>query len=350
MKKFAKFVSFVMCIALLCASMSVGAYAFYEPNIDDLVVTGVVDGGLTQVSSISNRNMSRIQNINSKSDEEKAMELLNSIGFECDIDSPAVADIAKRIDKIKSVKSQQQIIEVSPDGNQRIITQHEYEKIVKEESEAVQSSSSRTIRYPHNSEYTSSNGYMQQEITAFYLGDQEGLYRIIGACRWLKTPITRSVDAFSLGSGDIIVWDNYPDGDYYGAVTYTETTIINGSVSTQDVGVEITDPPTLGSTQNGFYYTWRLPVDSSSDNGLVFSVTYTNFQFIIAGNCFVQDYDDHTQQLCVKLRYSHSQANVAIENSFSPIGTDSVFSVSAVIKIFVKDYVSSLSWDYNSEF
>lgn len=34
----------------------------------------------------------------------------------------------------------------------------------------------------------------------------------------------------------------------------------------------------------------------------------------------------------------------------SPIGTDSVFSVSAVIKIFVKDYVSSLSWDYNSEF
>lgn len=350
MKKIMHFVSCVMCVIILLVSLSAGAYAFYEPNIEDLTDTKIVDCGLTQVSSIDSRNMYRIKNIRSKTSQEKSQELFDSLGYEYNIDNPVITDIASRMDDIVDVVSQKQIIEVSPDGNQRIITQSEYEKIVKEEAETAHSSSNRTNRYSHEGEYTSPNGYMQQGITAFYLGDKEGLYRIIGLCLWLKTPVTRGVDAVSLGSGDIIVWDNYPDGEYYGGALYTETTIINGSVRKQDICVDMPNPPMLGSTQNGFYYTWRLPIDTASNNGTVASVTYKNLRFVMAGNCYVQDYDDHTQRLYVKLRYSHSQVKVAIENSFSPIGSDSVFAVSAAIKIFMKDYVSSLSWDYNSEF
>jgi hypothetical protein len=262
--------------------LSAGAYAFYEPDIKDLTDTKIVDCGLTQVSSIDSRNMYRIKNIRSKTSQEKSQELFDSLGYEYNIDNPVITDIASRMDDIVDVVSQKQIIEVSPDGNQRIITQSEYEKIVKEETEIAQSSSNRTNRYSHEDEYTSSNGYMQQGITAFYLGDKEGLYRIIGLCLWLKTPVTRGVDAVSLGSGDIIVWDNYPDGEYYGGALYTETTIINGSVRKQDICVDMPNPPMLGSTQNGFYYTWRLPIDTASNNGTVASVTYTNLRFVMA--------------------------------------------------------------------
>lgn len=350
MKKFVHFISCIMCVIILLTSLSAGAYAFYEPDIEDLTDTKIVDCGLTQVSSIDSRNMYRIKNIRSKTSQEKSQELFDSLGYEYNINSPVITDIANRMDDIVDVVSKKQIIEVSPDGNQRVITPSEYEKIAKEEAEMAQSSSNKANKYPHEGEYTSSNGYMQQGITAFYLGDQEGLYRIIGACVWLKTPVTRGVDVVSLGSGDIIVWDNYPDGEYYGGASYTETTIINGSVRKQDVWVDMSNPPLLGSTQNGFYYTWRLPIDTASNNGTVASVTYTNLQFIMAGNCYVQDYDDHTQRLYVKLRYAHSQLGLTIEGSFSPIGSDNVFSVSAIVKATVKDYVSSLSWDYSSEF
>lgn len=350
MKKFVRFISCVMCVLILLTSLSAGAYAFYEPDIEDLIDTKTVDFGLTQVASVSNRNMSRIKNIRSKTPQEKAKELLDSLGYEYDINSPVVDDIASRLDDIVNVVDQKQIIEVSTDGSQRIITQAEYEKIVETESEESQSSSSRASKYPHKNETTSSNGYMEQNIMAFYLGDKEGLYRIMAGCIWLITPVTRGVDAISLGSGDILVWENYSDGDYYSFVTYTETKITNGSVTTKEIAEDMSDPPMFGSTNNGFYYTWQLPIDAASSDGAAFSVAFTNLQILLAGNCRVQDYDDHTQQLYVKLRYSHSQIKAAINSSFSPTSTDSVFSTSMFVKPFMKEYVSSISWDYNSEF
>lgn len=346
MKKFAKFVSFVMCIALLCASMSIGAYAFYEPNIDDLVVTGVVDGGLTHVSSISSRNMSRIQNINSKSDEEKAMELLNSIGFECDIDSPAVADIAKRIDKIKSVKSQQQIIEMSDSGTQRIITEEEYTEIEKKSS----NSSSNVARTAHQGSSTSSNGYMQQTIMAFYLGDPEGLYRILGGCVWLKEPLVRQVDAVSLGAADsIFVWENNKDADFYGAQTYVQTYSSGTTFSKTDIIDEAKNPPEIAE-ENGFFYTWRLPVNDAGIDAST-SIIYSEFQYLIAGNCRVQDYDDHTQMLSIKIRYAHAQLTPTFDISYSISPSEDVFAITGFFpSINVKNYYARLSWDYASEF
>ena len=200
MKKIMHFVSCVMCVIILLVSLNRRRICLYEPNIEDLTDTKIVDLVSPKFRLLTVEICIELKTFVQKTSQEKSQELFDSLGYEYNIDNPVITDIASRMDDIVDVVSQKQIIEVSPDGNQRIITQSEYEKIVKEEAETAHSSSNRTNRYSHEGEYTSPNGYMQQGITAFYLGDKEGLYRIIGLCLWLKTPVTRGVDAVSLGS------------------------------------------------------------------------------------------------------------------------------------------------------
>lgn len=336
-------------MVILVGTLSVGACAFSEPEIQDLVEINMASGGLTKQATIDARSMEKIKNdINSMSDVEKTVEILDCIGVELDRENPMVMDLSKNLYNIVSIRSEKQIIEISPNGSQRIITEREYKDIEeKSDQEVFAVRTNATTSHDHTSE--SQNGYMEQTISAIYYSSPEGTYRIIAVSEWLKEPLCRGNDAMSLSSTEF-TWENDNSENYMALAVYTCSYFDSETKygKTETIYEEINKRPQTGA-ENGFYYTWNLPNDFYAASGSYRN--YTNLKFVIAGNCRVNYYNNHNHMLNVKLRYAHVQLALETNWEFS-LGVDGegVFAVNWAVNNATKYYYTSMGWDYASEF
>lgn len=344
-----KISSVLLALILLCVPLSISASAITEPNIVNLVVVENIDGGLVKCGKIDATAMNKIRNnVHSISAREKIVEIFKAIDVDVTTDNPIVIDLSQKIDTFDSMKSNTQILEISENGSERIISKNEYHRIEQQEQrQDLISLYSSDPDSNHSNKETSKNGYMELTLVTYFLRNQKGRYCAIGICKWLKAPLFRSVDAVSIGS-DCVSWDQKEDS-YVGVSLYTETETIGNSINTREVtnnlgirGVDI---------KNGFFYTWKLPKDTVV-SGTNNSLTYKNLRIMISGYANVRKYNIHEQWIDMKLRYSHIQGKISTDSTFSllDVGSPDVFKISFSFSLAHKNYYCPLKWDYSTEF
>lgn len=291
-------------------------------DISDLRKCIIIDAdSLHETRKIDTQTMNRIKSLNG-TNKEKTLEIFNNMEIYFTEKSLTQKRIIDNLHSVKSVVTNTSYLKISEDGTQTPITK---EKCISdiEKLNQVEEANRSSLIYDGVELPESSNGYMRSSIGYFYEGN--GYFTIVGEFEWLRKPLNRWTDAFSLYSPDM-AWNNINTNSFEKVTRYITPSgeIVPGS-SKADPKVE----------NSGAFYTWNLP--SLVNDGLLCQIWAT---------LRVQNYDDYTQQLTVFSRYAHKKISLDTSFSISTDGKGVDLGVSFAVGIQVDYYPHYFSWDY----
>lgn len=326
-----KFFIIIMCafLALLLPVQTLAADSVvYQMNvafmddISDLSKCIIIEAdSLNETKRIDTQTMNRIKSLKG-TNKEKALEIFNNMEIQFIEESLTQKQIIDNLNSIKTVSTSTSYLKISEDGTQTPITKEKCISDIKKLNQAEEAKRSSLI-YDGSELPESTNGYMRLSIVYFYEGN--GYFIVVGEFEWLREPLNRWTDAFSLYS-PYMAWDNYGTNSFEKVTRYiTSSGNIVSDSSKADPEIE----------NSGAFYTWNLPGLANRD--LLCQIWAT---------LRVQDYDDYTQQLTVFSRYAHKKISLDTSFSISTDGKGVDLGVSFAVGIQVDYYRHHFSWDY----
>lgn len=358
MKKVFKILVMVVLTATIVLTLPLTsfAYEYGKIDIDTMVVETKKDEKV--ITSISANNINRIRNSKSKkyknlSDEKKLEEILIKLGVDFnDAQKDEIMSNVKLSD-VSNISTSTAYIEVDNNGKQKIISKEEAMIAIEKNNDVATIASETGPTTHHGTEpETSSNGYMEQVIVAFYtpnyygVGTTKGRYAFIGRCTWLIPPLVHKTDCIGFYSADFRWEDkNKNDNlDQYNLLVAYQCSINNNY--NEDGGYIANEDKASVSQSKGIFFTYDMPKNVTSDAG---SFYFYNFEFLITAIGYTNLSVNAANYIGIDLVYTHTQFSLTSTVSFNWVA-DNPFAVSTTLTSQTKNYIHSHSWKYSNDY
>lgn len=352
-KSFIIFIAFIFITILPVQTISVSDNIAHKlsvlslneiSDIEKCILTKNV--GLSEIKTVDDLTLKTINKLD-ESNEEKVQEIFDSVGIAYVEESKMQKEIIESLDTITNISVSTRYMKVDENGTQTVMSKEDCFS----ELQALETTDTVVGLSANNSIQTRSSvsagaaesaiddyGYMQSDIAYIYAGSGE--YLIVGQWQWLKTPLTRLEDGFSVCSPNM-TFAGKSTNSYEKITSYRLKTYANDvlQIDRTEKNTSQKDPK-IHDENIAVYYTWDLPNDA---NSLSNSVDCSEFMCQLWATATVTDFDDYTQMLSITSRYIHKKLTTSAEFGFSVTGG---LILDVTLGIAKKDYDHSFVWNY----
>lgn len=342
MKTFKKYLALTMSVIILSLSfatyISAADINFIKvDNVSDIkkcVKTETV--GLNKVKTLSEDSLEKIKRIDA-SNSEKFKKSLEAVGIAYCEDSEIQQDLSENFDRIRQINVKSGYLKVAADGTQIPLDEKTCLEEV-EKTESVSAGPAKASAPVYGGNEGKDTSYMRWAI--LYTYDGSARYSLAGEFEWLKMPLNRFTDAFSLSSS-MFSFNNAGTNSYERILRYTR--LWTGDINkTESKSLSSKSDPKISEV--GAFYTWNLPNDSHS---LAQNIIYTKLMAQIWTKATVTYPKVKDQNLKLYSTYSHKILN--IKGSFSIPSAQTGVSFSGATSISTKTYNGYYTWSYAND-
>lgn len=351
--------------------VSVFAYEYGEPNLDEMIQVKKV--GEKEITSISASDVNRIRiskakTYRDKSDKERLMEVLGALGVDLNEFQKEKAMSMVSLSDVGRV--QVTYLQINTDGTQIEIGKEDaLIKTVENNSVQLLSTTTEPVKTDTTKTYTSvleEDGTMEQQLIVIYTPHYDGVgttpdrYVFIGVCKWIIPPVTRKTDCIAFlstdfrwnnkGIDDNVIDDTDEDeiSNYNLLVTYTLTENRDGQFYLRDDFSESFDENDAEiSSLNGAFFEYNLKNDIIT---ITSSTTYTNFGFMMSAIGKTTLMPTSVQNVGVDFMYVHAVTSLVLSPNYSWSGESEGSSIGVSFTTTTRKYIHGYTWKYYEDY